>query len=400
MIVWGGFSATGYLNSGGSYDPVSDDWLQTSTGTNVPLARALHTAIWTGSRMIVWGGQGASGASVNTGGRYDPAADTWTPTSTGSGVPTERKAHAAVWTDALMVVWSGTLTTGFEPSGSRYDPNADAWTPTSIGTGTPIGRALPSAFWTGAQMIVWGGQPTTGSGGLYCACLNPAHSFRDADGDGYGDPATPSSTCDGSIPVGYVTAGGDCDDTNPAIHPGATEVCNGVDDNCDGIVNNGGSALCDDGNVCTDDACNGIAGCGHTNNTSPCDDGNACTTDDVCSEASCAGTPGPVPVEVTSVFASKDGTTAVLSWDATAGAATYDLLRGSVLGWPVGSTPAMETCLAGNVVSTRASDDTVPAIGDGYWYLVRADNACGSGSYGSQESQGVPAAPRASATCP
>ena len=43
---------------------------------------------------------------------------------------------------------------------------------------------------------------------------------------------------------GYTTTGGDCNDTNPAIHPGATEVRNGVDDDCDGLVDEGsGRAL-------------------------------------------------------------------------------------------------------------------------------------------------------------
>src|SRR5262249_41276812 len=44
-------------------------------------------------------------------------------------------------------------------------------------------------------------------------------------------------------------------------------------------------------NVCTNDACNGIAGCVHTNNTLPCDDGNACTYSDGCAAGACVGTP-------------------------------------------------------------------------------------------------------------
>ncbi len=56
----------------------------------------------------------------------------------------------------------------------------------------------------------------------------------DADGDGYGDPNAPHLSC--TAPVGYVDDNSDCDDTNPAIHPGANEVCDGVDNNCNGLV--------------------------------------------------------------------------------------------------------------------------------------------------------------------
>src|SRR6185436_9209120 len=70
-----------------SFDNVSctaDAWTPTST-TGAPTARFGHTAVWTGSLMIVWGGETVDGL-VATGGRYDPATDTWTPTST-TGAP-------------------------------------------------------------------------------------------------------------------------------------------------------------------------------------------------------------------------------------------------------------------------------------------------------------------------
>ena len=44
-----------YFNSGGRYNPSTDSWTATST-TDAPAARAGHTAVWTGSEMIVWGG--------------------------------------------------------------------------------------------------------------------------------------------------------------------------------------------------------------------------------------------------------------------------------------------------------------------------------------------------------
>ena len=54
MIVWGGADPN-FLNTGGRYTPGTDSWLATST-TNAPAARESHTAVWTGSEMIVWGG--------------------------------------------------------------------------------------------------------------------------------------------------------------------------------------------------------------------------------------------------------------------------------------------------------------------------------------------------------
>ena len=69
--------------------------------------------------------------------------------------------------------------------------------------------------------------------------------FTDADGDGWGTGG--GEDCE--PPAGSVDVGGDCDDADPAVNPGATEVCNGVDDDCDGTVDGvaagyGESALC------------------------------------------------------------------------------------------------------------------------------------------------------------
>src|SRR5438093_10688324 len=67
-----------------------DSWTATST-TSAPAARELHTAVRTGSEMIVWGGLG-SGGRLNTGGRYNPGTDSWTATSTTSA-PVARYFH-------------------------------------------------------------------------------------------------------------------------------------------------------------------------------------------------------------------------------------------------------------------------------------------------------------------
>src|SRR5947208_16843311 len=89
MIVWGGSDDANHLNTGGRYNPANDSWMATSI-TNAPEARSGHTAIWTGSNMIVWGG-GDGTSNFNNGGRYDPGTNSWTATST-ANAPHARRA--------------------------------------------------------------------------------------------------------------------------------------------------------------------------------------------------------------------------------------------------------------------------------------------------------------------
>ena len=58
--------------------------------------------------------------------------------------------------------------------------------------------------------------------------------YFDSDGDGYGDLINTTSTCE--MPAGYVQNNTDCDDTNPDINPCSTEVCDGLDNNCNGEI--------------------------------------------------------------------------------------------------------------------------------------------------------------------
>ena len=62
--------------------------------------------------------------------------------------------------------------------------------------------------------------------------------YRDADGDGYGDPEEARDTCYPDR-VGWTAEAGDCQDDDPAIHPDAEELCDGVDNNCDDEVDEG-----------------------------------------------------------------------------------------------------------------------------------------------------------------
>ncbi len=373
IIVWGG-SGTGSLNTGGRYAPSTDTWTSTSTGANVPAGRALHTAVWAGDKMVVWGGSG--GGNLNTGGRYDPVANSWLPTSTGANVPEIRTSHVAAWTGTQMIVWGGDGGSFSMPlnTGGRYDPVGDAWTPTAVPppavaggtavwTGTEMivwggledeydggGRYAPasnswtttsmtdvpqarwnhSAVWSGTEMIVWGGQPRTATGGRYCACASPLLHYRDLDGDGYGNAATTTMSCAGAAPAGWVAAGTDCNDANAAIHPGATELCNDIDDDC----SNGP----DDGFV----------------------------------------VPGLPALAL--------GSAGGLSWSAVLPSTGYDVVRGDLvtLVTTAGNfTAATTDCLENDTAATLTNDGDPPAVGGGFWYLVRAVNCHTAGSWSS-----------------
>ena len=58
--------------------------------------------------------------------------------------------------------------------------------------------------------------------------------YADTDGDGFGDANNTTYNC--SEPTGYTTNDLDCDDGNGAVNPNAAEVCNGLDENCNGVV--------------------------------------------------------------------------------------------------------------------------------------------------------------------
>ena len=187
MIVWGGWNghdeyAPWFLNTGGRYNPETDTWTPTSLSL-APEARQHHSAVWTGTRMIVWGGVGSGGPQgsndLNNGGIYDPQTDSWSLTGTSLvGAPTDRYYQTAIWTGTEMIIWGGrglsgaTGSGGYDSAGGRYNPATDTWQPTST-VNVPGQRKWHVAVWTGTEMLIWGGDgpgPDNGNGGRY----NPA----------------------------------------------------------------------------------------------------------------------------------------------------------------------------------------------------------------------------------
>ena len=178
MIIWGGVFYNGsnhFLNTGGRYNPSTDTWATSST-INAPSPRGAQAAVWTGSEMIVWGGNVDNGLSFSTGGRYNPGTNSWTATST-INAPSPRTAHTAVWTGTQMIVWGGfDGGSNYFNTGGRYNPSSDSWTATSA-TNAPSARAYHREVWTGSEMIIWGGQDQNvmpfNTGGSYCANVSP-----------------------------------------------------------------------------------------------------------------------------------------------------------------------------------------------------------------------------------
>jgi len=160
MIVWGGTDTINSLNTGGSYNPSTGSWTATST-TNPPDPRESHTAVWTGTEMIVWGGfRSDLFQDLNTGGRYNPNMNSWTPTSI-NNVPDAREDHTAVWSGSEMIIWGGSFFGTFFDTGGRYNPDTNSWIATST-INAPDARRFHPAVWVGSEMIVWGGQHDNG----------------------------------------------------------------------------------------------------------------------------------------------------------------------------------------------------------------------------------------------
>jgi hypothetical protein len=114
------------------------------------------------------------------------------------------------------------------------------------------------------------------------ASLNPDTTwYHDADSDGFGDPLDAANQC--NSPPNHVPDDSDCDDSDSNVNPNGTETCNGIDDDCDGLVDVGAGVgsiwfadqdadgFGDPNNTITD--C--VAPPGYTGDNQDCDDGDA-----------------------------------------------------------------------------------------------------------------------------
>ncbi|MEM6290893.1 MAG: VCBS repeat-containing protein [Myxococcota bacterium] len=171
---------------------------------------------------------------------------------------------------------SGTDTADADSNGSDTDNDTDD---TDGGSACPgeenacggcedLPQAVGEAC-NGCEGLAWS---CDGEDAVVCDGFDPqAESFwPDEDEDGYGDADDPGlETCEGA-PEGWVDNDNDCDDTNPDVNPDGVEVCNGLDDQCDGNVDEAPTEFCDD--VC----CSFELFCDGTACVPKCEDGDIC----------------------------------------------------------------------------------------------------------------------------
>jgi len=345
MILWGG----GLSSAGARYSPQTDTWSSMAT-SQAPSPRAQHTAIWSGQEMIVWGGSDGGTGGFGDGARYDPLSDTWISLSP-NDAPTARRSHTAVWTGSEMVVWGGGVNSGAVDGSmvGAYDPGNDSWSLTAT-VNAPVGRDHHTGVWTGSEMVVWGGKNSTSTGpagGLYDPTTQSWRPVTESD-------APAARYRHGAVWTGdrMIVWGGNTGFTG-TLYSGSRYAVS-LDSDADGI----------------EDSCD-------------------CAPTDPLAFSS--------PPGITGVRWLSDTTT--LEWESAAAEAgagtTYDVMRGETTEFPPGSG-ASEICVEAGTSSTSTSDFGAPPVGTGRYYLVRAANSCGIGSYGSNSSGN----PRTVSVCP
>jgi N-acetylneuraminic acid mutarotase len=388
MLVWGGEPCPWPHDFGGRYDPIADTW-QSIDFTTEPLFRRRHTAVWTGSRMLVWGGLTCETATsvTDSGALYDPVANLWTPL-TASGAPTPRQEQTALWTGSEMLVWGGRdggTPVKYFNTGGRYDPLAGSWS-TIAKAGSPSPRTGHTAVWTGSGMIVWGGTGSTdfNTGGIYDLANNQWSPTATA-----GAPTARighSAVWSGSAMVvwgGETSASGfDAVATGGRYLPGsnswATTSMVGVPSaRHDHVGAWLSSFMLIWGGLGAYEVDTG----GRYVVSNP--DGDADGVADACDCAPSNPTAFSIPAEVTALEVASDKVT--VQWNSavpgSGNGTVHQLVRGRLSELPVGAGGS-EVCLGPGTSAVTAQDPSTPLPGDGYWYLVRGKNVCGTGTYG------------------
>ena len=162
MLVFGGDAdhpdngTTGVSADGAAYEPVTRSWRKLPP---MPVPRAGGQVVWDGTEVLVVGGSGKGPAfrAIARGVAYNPTTNRWRWLAP---MRFPRQGHVAVWTGSRLLVWGGLTKTGTQPHGEAYDPATDTWS--ALPKAPLKGRSYAIVVWTGVRMVVWGGQTDQG----------------------------------------------------------------------------------------------------------------------------------------------------------------------------------------------------------------------------------------------
>ncbi|MCB9780516.1 MAG: putative metal-binding motif-containing protein [Alphaproteobacteria bacterium] len=135
---------------------------------------------------------------------------------------------------SLLLLACGDKDPAADDTGGKLTPDDSGAPLDADGDGSPAGEDCDDddpAVFPGAEERCNGADDDC-DGDIDEGAADAANWYRDADGDGHGDPAVSEQACD--APDGYVLSRLDCDDDDPDVHPSAVEIaCDGIDNDCD-----------------------------------------------------------------------------------------------------------------------------------------------------------------------
>jgi len=145
--ILGGGSTVG---DGGRFNKATGTWTPIAA-TGSPSPRGMHSAVWTGTEMVVWGGFDENLAALGSGSRYNPTTGIWTALPTASA-PVARAGHSAVWTGTDMIICGG-FDNDFTNlgDGARWNQATNTWSPLVV-TGAPSPRAAHTSPFFSASL--------------------------------------------------------------------------------------------------------------------------------------------------------------------------------------------------------------------------------------------------------
>lgn len=151
-----------------------------SGGVGAPIATYAPVVVWTGSKLVVFGGAASSSLFPNDvrsdGGAYDPSTDTWDSASAQAmavGAPEERFEGFGAWTGSRVLAFGGIrhlLPSSYWQavySGGLFDPVTNSWDSSpGLRSGAAYPQSNQGAVWTGTLLMARGGTEGIGPGAL------------------------------------------------------------------------------------------------------------------------------------------------------------------------------------------------------------------------------------------